>query len=95
MVLLSASMGAWAAYPDRPLTLIVPFAAGGPTDVMARVVAESLTKVMGQPVIVENTPGAGGTVGGTRASRAVCGGGHRRSNTSTKNSRRGARPSGQ
>ena len=70
MVLLSASMGAWAAYPDRPLTLIVPFAAGGPTDVMARVVAESLTKVMGQPVIVENTPGAGGTVGGTRASRA-------------------------
>lgn len=60
-----------AAYPERPLTLIVPFAAGGPTDVLARVVAESLTKVIGQSVIVENTPGAGGTVGGTRASRAT------------------------
>ncbi len=59
-----------AAYPEKPLTLIVPFAAGGPTDVLARVVGESLGKVLGQPVIVENTPGAGGTVGNTRASRA-------------------------
>ena len=68
--LLSLSSLALAAYPDRPLTLIVPFAAGGPTDVLARVVSESLSKALGQPVIVENTPGAGGTVGGTRASRA-------------------------
>ena len=68
LVLTSLSTLAVAAYPDRPLTLIVPFAAGGPTDVMARVVAESLSKVLGQSVIVENTPGAGGTVGGTRAS---------------------------
>ena len=67
---VSLSGVALAAFPERPLTLIVPFAAGGPTDVLARVVAESLTKVIGQPVIVENTPGAGGTVGGTRASRA-------------------------
>lgn len=71
LVLASLSTLAVAAYPDRPLTLIVPFAAGGPTDVMARVVAESLSKVLGQSVIVENTPGAGGTVGGTRASRAA------------------------
>ena len=71
LVLASVSTLAAAAYPDRALTLIVPFAAGGPTDVMARVVSESLSKVMGQPVIVENTPGAGGTVGGTRASRAA------------------------
>lgn len=70
LVLATVNTLAVAAYPDRALTLIVPFAAGGPTDVMARVVAESLSKVMGQPVIVENTPGAGGTVGGTRASRA-------------------------
>jgi tripartite-type tricarboxylate transporter receptor subunit TctC len=70
LALTSLSTLALAAYPDRALTLIVPFAAGGPTDVMARVVAESLSKVIGQPVIVENTPGAGGTVGGTRASRA-------------------------
>lgn len=61
---------AQAAYPEKPLTLIVPFAAGGPTDVLARVVGESLGKVLKQPVIVENTPGAGGTVGNTRASRA-------------------------
>lgn len=59
-----------AAFPEKPVTLIVPFAAGGPTDVLARVVGESLGKVLGQPVIVENTPGAGGTVGNTRASRA-------------------------
>ena len=70
LILLGMSAMTYAAYPDRPLTLIVPFAAGGPTDVLARVVAESLTKVLGQPVIVENTPGAGGTVGGTRAARA-------------------------
>lgn len=59
-----------AAYPEKPLTLIVPFAAGGPTDVLARVVGESLAKILKQPVIVENTPGAGGTVGNTRASKA-------------------------
>ena len=58
------------AYPERAVTLIVPFAAGGPTDVLARVIAESMGKSLGQTVIVENTPGAGGTVGNTRASRA-------------------------
>ena len=63
-----------AAFPEKPVTLIVPFAAGGPTDVLARVVGESLGKVLGQPVIVENTPGAGGTVGNTRASRAAADG---------------------
>ncbi|MEI8399658.1 MAG: tripartite tricarboxylate transporter substrate-binding protein [Alcaligenaceae bacterium] len=70
LLLTSLSTLAVAAYPDRSLTLIVPFAAGGATDVLARVVADSLSKVLGQSVIVENTPGAGGTVGGTRASRA-------------------------
>ena len=82
-LLLSALIGlsflvgggvAHAAFPEKPLTLIVPFAAGGPTDVLARVVGESLAKVLGQPVIVENTPGAGGTVGNTRASRAAADG---------------------
>jgi len=57
-------------YPDKPITLIVPFAAGGPTDVLARVIGENLAKVLYQPVIVENTPGAGGTVGNSRAARA-------------------------
>ncbi len=71
---LVASHVACAAFPEKPVTLIVPFAAGGPTDVLARVVGESLGKVLGQPVIVENTPGAGGTVGNTRASRAAADG---------------------
>ena len=70
LVCLAAGHSAQAAFPEKPVTLIVPFAAGGPTDVLARVVGESLGKVLGQPVIVENTPGAGGTVGNTRASRA-------------------------
>ena len=61
--LMFAGGGACAAgFPEKPLTLIVPFAAGGPTDVLARVIAESLGKNLGQTVIVENTPGAGGTV---------------------------------
>lgn len=68
LVLIS---GAQAAFPEKPITLIVPFAAGGPTDVLARVVGESLAKVLKQPVIVENTPGAGGTVGNSRAAKAA------------------------
>ncbi|RTZ43448.1 tripartite tricarboxylate transporter substrate binding protein [Candidimonas sp. SYP-B2681] len=59
-----------AAYPDRALTMIVPFAAGGPTDVLARVIADGMSRELGQTVIVENAPGAGGTVGSSRAARA-------------------------
>ena len=55
---------AWAAgYPERLIKLIVPFAAGGPVDVMARLVAQHLSAKIGQSVIVENRPGAGGTIG--------------------------------
>ena len=68
---LASAQAVAAGFPEKPLTLIVPFAAGGPTDVLARVIAESLGKNLGQTVIVENTPGAGGTVGNTRASRAT------------------------
>ncbi|MFC4276346.1 Bug family tripartite tricarboxylate transporter substrate binding protein [Achromobacter aloeverae] len=57
------------AYPAKPIVLIVPFAAGGPTDVLARVIAEGMSRDLGQPIIVENTPGAGGTVGTARAAR--------------------------
>lgn len=58
------------AYPSRPLTLIVPFAAGGPTDILARIIAEGMARDLGQPVVVENLPGAGGAVGTARAARA-------------------------
>lgn len=62
---------AGAAYPDRPITMIVPFAAGGPTDVVARIVAEHMSRTLGQQIIVENVAGAGGTTGITRAAQAA------------------------
>src|SRR5437016_11226691 len=58
------------AYPSRPITIIVPFAAGGTTDVIARIVGEHMSRTLGQQFIVENVGGAGGTTGSTRAMRA-------------------------
>lgn len=57
-------------YPNRPITLLVPFAAGGATDTVARVTAQSMAKLLGQTIVVENATGAGGTIAATRASRA-------------------------
>jgi tripartite-type tricarboxylate transporter receptor subunit TctC len=57
-------------YPTRPLTLIVPFAAGGPSDVAGRVIAQRMSGVFGQPVVVENLSGAGGTIGSARVAKA-------------------------
>ena len=59
-----------AQYPNRPITIIVPFAAGGPTDVAARIVGDHMGRTLGQPMIVENLGGAGGTLGMTRAMQA-------------------------
>ncbi|HRJ68513.1 MAG TPA: tripartite tricarboxylate transporter substrate-binding protein [Beijerinckiaceae bacterium] len=61
-------------YPNKPVTMIVPFAAGGPTDIIARLVAESMSRTLGQQVIIENVAGAGGTTGSTRASQAAADG---------------------
>jgi tripartite-type tricarboxylate transporter receptor subunit TctC len=57
-------------FPTRPVTIIVPFAAGGPSDVLARVLGERMRQTLNQTVIVENVTGAGGTIGVTRAARA-------------------------
>jgi tripartite-type tricarboxylate transporter receptor subunit TctC len=59
------------SYPQRSVTMIVPFAAGGATDVIARIVAEGMSKTLGQRVIVENVVGAGGTTGSERAKNAA------------------------
>nr|MBF0683279.1 tripartite tricarboxylate transporter substrate binding protein [Pseudomonas sp.] len=55
---------AHAEYPDRPIRLIVPFSAGGSSDVLGRLLAEAIRPILGQPIIVENKPGAGGNIGG-------------------------------
>lgn len=59
-----------AAYPDKPITLIVPWAPGGSTDILARAIGEQLTKSMGQPVIVENRAGASGNIGSNIVAKA-------------------------
>jgi tripartite-type tricarboxylate transporter receptor subunit TctC len=58
-------------YPDKPISLVVPFAAGGPTDVVARMIAIPMGKSLGQTVLVENTVGAGGTIATQRVARAA------------------------
>ena len=58
------------AYPTRPVTMIVPFAPGGGTDVTARIVGEHMARTLGQQIVIQNIAGAGGTTGSTRAMRA-------------------------
>jgi tripartite-type tricarboxylate transporter receptor subunit TctC len=68
---LSAAVPAMSqTYPTRPITMVLPFAAGGPTDTLARIIAERMRVSLGQPVIIENVTGAAGTIGVTRAARA-------------------------
>lgn len=71
LALLGASTFAFADFPDRPITLVVPFVAGGPSDKIARDVAEALRKPLGQTVVVENAGGAGGTIGSAKVARAT------------------------
>src|SRR5260221_4387953 len=65
------SVASAQAFPSRPVTIIVPFSAGGPADVIARIVGDRMRTSLGQPVIVENVSGAGGTIGVARAARAA------------------------
>jgi tripartite-type tricarboxylate transporter receptor subunit TctC len=66
----AATAFAAAAYPDRPVTIVVPFAAGGPTDTVTRLVAEAMSRDLGQQVLVENVGGAGGTLGAAQVAAA-------------------------
>src|SRR5262249_54128934 len=68
--LAAADALAQTDYPRRSITLIVPFAAGGPTDVVARIVGEHMSRTLGQQIVIENVVGAGGTTATTRAARA-------------------------
>jgi len=71
---LSLAALAWPVaaqdYPTKPISLIVPFAAGGPTDTVARLIAQNMSTTLKQTVIVENAAGAGGTIGATKAARS-------------------------
>src|SRR5262249_60201709 len=58
-------------FPARPVAIVVPFSAGGPTDTIARIMAERMTKTLGQTVVVENITGAGGNIGVSRVVRAA------------------------
>jgi len=70
--ILGAAPGAGAqVYPSRPITVVVPFPPGGPTDTSARILAERMRGFLGQPVIVENVTGAGGSIGVGRVARAA------------------------
>ena len=67
-----AASAVWSqAYPSKPITLVVPFAAGGPTDVVARALGAAMTKTLGQTVVVENKLGAGGTLAAGHVAKAA------------------------
>ncbi|APW39673.1 3-carboxy-cis,cis-muconate cycloisomerase [Rhodoferax koreense] len=72
--LASTSLAFAQTYPNKPISWIVPFAAGGPTDALARGIAERVSRELGQPIIIDNAPGAGGTVGAAKAARATADG---------------------
>src|SRR5690606_35936971 len=69
-VLLGIAGAACAAYPEKPITLIVPWAPGGSTDILARALSERMSKSLGQPVIVDNRAGASGNIGSNTVAKA-------------------------
>jgi len=71
VVLAVASLGASAAWPDKPLKIVVPFSAGGSTDTVARILADKLGAALGQSVIVDNRAGAGGAIGSEYVARSA------------------------
>ena len=67
----SISTGTAQVYPSRPVTIVVPFSAGGPTDTLARIMGERMRKTLGQTVLVDNATGAGGSIGVGKVFRAA------------------------
>ncbi len=75
ILVISISLDADAqAYPSRPIRIVVPWAPGGSTDVLARLIAQKMTENWGQPAIVENKPGASGNIGSDFVAKAPGGG---------------------
>src|SRR5215510_8306585 len=70
VILAAASPAAAQSWPTRPVSMVVPFAAGGGTDVLGRVIGRRLGEVLGQQVVIENVGGAGGMVGSARVAKA-------------------------
>lgn len=70
-ILASAALSARAEYPDKPIRFIVPYATGGTTDLVARVVGEKVAARLGKPVVIENKPGAGGNIGMDAVAKAA------------------------
>src|SRR5215831_15033846 len=71
LAVLAPALAGAQSYPTRPVTLIVPFPPGGSTDTAARIIGEAMRPSLGQPVIIENVGGAGGSIGVTRVARAA------------------------
>ena len=71
LALAGSGVHAQAAYPDRPVRIIVPFPAGGPADALARLVGDRLTQSLGKPFVIENKAGAGGNIGMEQGARAA------------------------
>ena len=68
---MTSAIAVAQAYPTKPVTIVVPFAAGGTTDILAHIVGQALTTELGQHVLVDNRAGAGGNIGGTLATKAA------------------------
>src|SRR5688500_12421642 len=71
VMLVSLAPAGAQDFPNKPITIVVPAAAGGPTDTISRVTAQSMSKLLGQQITIENVGGAGGTIGTTRVVRAA------------------------
>lgn len=71
---LLAALSSARAFPEKPITFIVPFAAGGSTDVVARIMADHMSRTLGQPILIESVVGAGGTIGTARVAKAAADG---------------------